>query len=152
MVEKEKLPDRHVVGIIVFEGEKFLLLHRVLNWKGWEYPKGGIEEKEAPLDAVKRELYEETGIKKFELVGEVDSFEFFDKLHKRKVFVKSFLVRVPSTVEVTLNNEHVLGGEVVIEHDSFKWCFPKDALKMLTHENTKDSLKRAIKMLGISMD
>lgn len=152
MVLKEKMPDRHVVGIIVFEGEKFLILHRVLNWKGWEYPKGGIEEGESAKDAAARELYEETGIKKFEMIGEVDSFEFFDKAHQRKVFVKSFLVRVPSTVEVTLNNEQVLSGKTVIEHDSFKWVMPKEAAKMLTHQNTKDSLKKAIKMLGISME
>ena len=42
---------------------EYLLLKRKLHWKGWEFPKGGAEEKENNLDAVKRELKEETGLK-----------------------------------------------------------------------------------------
>lgn len=142
---------RHIVGIIVFDGERFLLLHRCLHWRGWEYPKGGIEDNEKIEDAVKRELFEETGIKKYELVDKVNEIEFFDNIRKMKGCMKNYLVRVSSNSVVKLNNEHLTDGKIVLEHDDFKWCFPEEALKKITHNDTKKSLKQAIKMLGLSL-
>ncbi len=146
---KTEMPIRNIVGLIVFDGEKFLLLHRKLNWKGWEYPKGGIEENESQEEAVKRELWEETGLERYELIGKVCEFEFFDKVRNRKGHTFNYLLRVPSTAMVKLNNAHVLDGEVVLEHDDFKWCLPKEAIKLLTHKDMKVSLKKAFTFLGI---
>jgi len=149
---KKVLPPRtkrNVVGIIPFDGEKFLLLHRVLNWKGWEYPKGGIDEGENAEKTLGRELYEETGLKEFELVGKVDEYNFLDKVHNREVFMQSFLVRVSSNNKVNFDNQPVEGGKKLVEHDDFKWCFPFEAVKLLTHANSRRSMKRAIKMLGL---
>ena len=55
----------------------YLLLKRKLHWVGWEFPKGGVEEKENPFEAVKRETKEETGlkplkIKKFNVHGKYE--------------------------------------------------------------------------------
>ncbi len=143
------LPVRNIVGLIVFDGEKFLILHRKLNWKGWEYPKGGIEEGESHEDAVKRELWEETGLEKYELIGKISEFEFIDKARNRKGHTYNYLLRVPSTAVVKINNEHVLDKEIVLEHDDFKWCLPKEAIKLLTHKDMKISLKKALNHLGI---
>lgn len=142
---------RHIVGIIVFDGERFLLLHRCLHWRGWEYPKGAIEDKEKVEDAIKRELFEETGLKKYELLGKVNVVDFFDNIRKMKGQMQNYLVRVSSNSVVKLNNEHPLDGKKVIEHDDFRWCFPEEALKKLTHNDTKKSLRDSIKMLGLSL-
>lgn len=142
---------RNIIGIIVFDGERFLLLHRCLHWRGWEYVKGGIEDKESHEDALKRELFEETGIKKFELISKINTVEFFDKVRKVKGKMENYLVRVSSNSVVKLNNEHVLDGKKVIEHDDFKWCFPEEAVKKLTHSDTKKSLRDAIKVLGLTL-
>ena len=139
---KSNLQKREIVGLIVFDGEKFLLLHRKLNWKGWEYPKGGIEEGESHEEAIKRELWEETGLEKYELIGKISEFEFVDRARNKKGHTHNYLLRVPSTAVVKLNNEHVLDKEVVIEHDDFKWCLPKEAIKLLTHKDMKISLKK----------
>ncbi len=142
---------RHIIGIIVFDGERFLLLRRCLNWHGWEYAKGGIEENEGFEEAIKRELFEETGLKKYEVIGKVNEVEFFDNVRKGKGHMFNYLVRVSSNSVVKLNNEHVLDSKEVREHDDFKWCFPQEALKKLTHADTKKSLREAIKMLGLSL-
>ena len=36
------------------EGIKYLILKRKLHWKGWEFPKGGLEKGESFEKAVKR--------------------------------------------------------------------------------------------------
>ncbi len=145
-----KKGKRNIVGIVVFDGEKFLLLQRKLNWVGWEFPKGAIEGNELFEESIKRELFEETGIKKYSLLGQIDSFEYFDDKRNVNSLITNFLVRVSSNSKVTLNNEHVLDKKVVLEHDDFKWFFPKDALKKISHSNQKETLKKAIAYLGLS--
>jgi 8-oxo-dGTP pyrophosphatase MutT (NUDIX family) len=141
---------RHIVGLVVFDGERFLLLHRKLNWSGWEFPKGAIEEKESDQEAIIRELLEETGIKKFKVVDQIDEFDYYDEKRKVDSLIKNFLLHVSSNSKVIINNEHVLDGKVVEEHNDFKWFHPKEAVKTLTHENQKETVRKAINLLGLS--
>jgi len=46
-----------------------LLLHKKLN--KWLIPGGHIEQNENPVEAIKREVFEETGIQNFELISKV---------------------------------------------------------------------------------
>jgi len=151
MVEVKKRRD--IVGIIVFDGERFLLLHRVLNWKGWEYPKGGIEEGEEKEKTVGRELFEETGLAKFEVISKVGQFDFFDKKRGSITTMTNFLVRVSSNSKVALEDNQAVDekGKKIIEHDDYKWCQPEEALKLLTHEDTKAAMRKAISMLGLQI-
>jgi len=59
---------RKSVFIVTYYLEKnnspmYLIQKRKKHWKGYEFPKGGIESFETKLKAVKRELNEETGLK-----------------------------------------------------------------------------------------
>ena len=149
----EEENTRELIGVVIFDGEKFLLLRRVLNWTGWEYVKGGIDEGESPEEAIKRELFEETGISKYDLIGALDNFIFFDSVRKANSHLTNFLVRVPNTAKITFNNQETNSdGELAIEHDKFKWFFPKEAIEALTHDNQKETLKKAIKLLGIEVE
>jgi bis(5'-nucleosidyl)-tetraphosphatase len=141
--------ERYIIGLIVFDGERFLLLHRKLNWCGWEFPKGAIEGNETHEEAVKRELCEETGIRKFSIVTKLNEFDFYDKVRSKTSHITDYLLQVSSNSKVTINNEHALDGKIVEEHDDFKWFFPKDAVKTLTHKNQKETLKLAIEHLGL---
>jgi len=150
--KSSSLTERNVVGIITFDGEKFLLLHRILNWSGWEFAKGGIEDGEKIESAIGRELLEETGIPKFELIDKVDEYYFLNKITGKNVHVQNFVVRVSSNNRINFDNQPVVDGKVILEHDDFKWCFPSEAIKMITHDNSKRSMKKAIKLLGLSLE
>ncbi len=149
--EKDYLSNRReIVGLVVFDGEKFLLLHRVLHWSGWEFAKGGVKVGEKIEDAIKRELFEETGIINVEVVGKIDELKYFDKNRNIPSFVRNYLVKVSSNNKISFENQALVDGERVVEHDDFKWCFPLEAVKLLKHHNMKRTMKRAIVMLGLS--
>ena len=65
----------YVLAILENEEGKFLVTQRALDKKwaagGWEMPGGGAKSEESSLDAIKREVKEETGldIKDLKLVG-----------------------------------------------------------------------------------
>ncbi len=64
---------RKGVNGIIYSKEKdgifFLVLHRVLNWKGWEFPKGGIEKTDSVDEiALRREIKEETGLTNIRII------------------------------------------------------------------------------------
>lgn len=69
---REKYPYRQAtLGIVIDEDEQFLLVQK-LNYREneWSFAGGGIEENETPKQAVLRELEEELGSKKFEVIAE----------------------------------------------------------------------------------
>tara|TARA_B100000963_G_scaffold82211_1_gene70017 strand:- start:568 stop:1044 length:477 start_codon:yes stop_codon:yes gene_type:complete len=75
MEEKFKnLPLRKGVGIVVLNREnRVFVAKRIDNSKNfWQMPQGGVDTGEDFLEAAYRELYEETSIKKVELIKEID--------------------------------------------------------------------------------
>src|SRR3990172_916918 len=116
---------------------EYILLKRKLHWKGWEFPKGKIESKETKLDAAKRELKEETGlklirIKKFNFSGEY----LYEKPMKDR----------PGLVGQTFSlfAAEVKKGKVKLdkkEHAGHRWFSFSDAEKKLNWPNQKISLR-----------
>ena len=89
-------PYRRNVGIALFNPEGLVLIGRrfkndgpefVLPGFEWQMPQGGIDDGETPLDAMKRELWEEVGVGSATVVAETDwlsyDFEPFDDPHHR---------------------------------------------------------------------
>ncbi|KRF20244.1 NUDIX domain-containing protein [Paenibacillus sp. Soil787] len=83
---------RKAVGAIVFQGNEFLIVHKLLNThkdsRVWDFPKGGVEDEDlSPKDAIMRELFEETGTDKYvikqELPGKINFY--FDNEIKKKI-------------------------------------------------------------------
>ena len=52
------------VGIILANADKKLLLGGRAGTKGWQFPQGGVNEGEEPIDAMYRELHEEVGLER----------------------------------------------------------------------------------------
>ena len=81
MSEKFKhLPLRNGVGLVVLNNEnKIFVAKRIDNPKNfWQMPQGGVNQNENLLQAAKRELEEETGIKSVELVKELKEWLQYD--------------------------------------------------------------------------
>ena len=80
MHNNKQLPLRIGVGIILLNCEnKVFVGKRIDNPKNfWQMPQGGIDENESFLDAAKRELQEETGIKTIKIIKELDKWFTYD--------------------------------------------------------------------------
>ena len=80
MNNNKQLPLRTGVGIILLNHEnKIFVGKRIDNPKNfWQMPQGGVNQNENFLQAAKRELEEETGIKSVELVKELNEWLGYD--------------------------------------------------------------------------
>ncbi|WP_274423263.1 RNA pyrophosphohydrolase [Chelativorans sp. YIM 93263] len=83
----QDLPYRPCVGVMVLNGEgRVWAGRRIMVPNGemegatmlWQMPQGGIDEGEEPLEAARRELYEETGIHSASLLAEAPDWITYD--------------------------------------------------------------------------
>ncbi|MCH8303576.1 MAG: NUDIX domain-containing protein [Candidatus Marinimicrobia bacterium] len=133
--------DERSAGFILCKknGErKYLLL--LLGSDYWNFPKGKLESGESYLEAALRELEEETGITKIEIV---DGFTF-----RYDYSFNAGSLRIKKLVKMFL--AYYLGGDVVIsdEHKRFKWSTFDEAIAILKFENIKRQLREAESFLA----
>ena len=95
---------------------EFFVAHRSDIKNAWQFPQGGIDEGETPRDALRRELLEEIGCDKVEVLGEFPewiSYEFPKKTNSKKLYnydgqtQKYFLVRLKEGAEINLDAYHI---------------------------------------------
>lgn len=130
---------QNAAGIIVYyleENEpKFLLLYRDKGY--WNFPKGKIEKDEKSFKAALRELKEETGLTKNDLI-----FDNYFRVYNRytfsvgkEVIIKIVVFYLARTTKKTIRISH--------EHNGYAWFSYKDALKIIKHKSLKPILKKA---------
>jgi len=134
-----------VMGVIFTRtknGIRFLILHRVLNWHGWEFFKGHLDEGETPEQAVKREMIEETGIPEDQIIS-LSQMKVKNewKTEGELCTCDTFLIEVPPQSGVSLATD-------IVEHDAYKWSTKEEAEQLLTHENSKAVLNAAVKKIS----
>ncbi|MDO8625826.1 MAG: NUDIX domain-containing protein [Candidatus Diapherotrites archaeon] len=117
----------------------FLVMHRKLNWSGWELLKGGIEPNESEETALKREIFEESGLQKVEIVKHLDTnMVYWDSAHRIENELSVYLVRADPSETVSFAHN------VVQEHDDFAWLSETDAIKKLKFSDTKRLIRLAV--------
>jgi putative (di)nucleoside polyphosphate hydrolase len=74
------LPYRPCVGIMLFNQDGKVFVGRRIDQsvEGWQMPQGGIDKGETPVQAARRELQEEVGTAKAEILAEMDDWVTYD--------------------------------------------------------------------------
>lgn len=120
-------PRRLSAGVVVLrdtpEGYRFLLLRA---YQHWDFPKGMVERGEAPLDAARREVREETTIEDLDFRwGE--TFYETPPYNRGKVARYYMAATDQVTVELPVNPQT---GQT--EHSEYRWVTPEEAWEMVT--------------------
>ena len=158
MKNKKELPLRIGVGIILLNHENNIFVgRRIDNPKNsWQMPQGGVDQNENFLQAAKRELEEETGIKSIKLIKELNGWFKYDlpkyllgKLwngkyrgQKQKWFVMKFLGK-PDEINVKTKNPEFL---------NWKWIEPSQLSNIAVHFKVDiyNQLKEELKILNLN--
>ena len=75
-MSKQSLPMRNGVGVIILDNKNRIFVGKRKDnpVDKWQMPQGGVDKGESYLEAMKRELMEETSIKSIEVLKEIDGF------------------------------------------------------------------------------
>ena len=130
-MNRNKLPMRIGVGVIVLNNKNQVFVGKRKDNPGdkWQMPQGGVDKGESYINAMKRELFEETSIRNIKILKEVDriyEYELPDNLvgiiwkgkfrgQKQKWFITKFL---GEDSEINLNTKHP-------EFIDWKWIEPR---------------------------
>ena len=128
MSNNKELPLRIGVGIILLNHENNVFVGKRIDHpqNSWQMPQGGVDQNENFLQAAKRELEEETGIKSVKFIKELDGWFKYDlpkyllgKLwkgkyrgQKQKWFVMKFLGK-PDEINVKTKNPEFLEWKLI---------------------------------------
>lgn len=140
--KKEKREPDEVsksVGAIVLNKQNHTLLVFQEKNKYWEFPKGKIEEGEREIDTLKREIYEETGIARFQMFKNFRKTVYYDFQHEGRLIrreVVYFLIRTSDKVQIS------------DEHAEYLWLPIKRAQQRLKHVNQVRLLNQVTKRLN----
>jgi 8-oxo-dGTP pyrophosphatase MutT (NUDIX family) len=118
---------------------EYVILKRKKHWKGWEFPKGKIENFEFKRRTARREVEEETGLKvlKIKKFGTKGLYKYKKNLKDRPNIIGQTYTLF--AVEVRKINEKIIVDKK--EHDFGKWVSFDKAYKLLKWSNQNKCLK-----------
>ena len=129
---------------VVFKEDKVLLIKS--DRRGWEFPGGLVENGEAVLDALKREIHEESGI--------IVEPEYITGIYQNVAFKQGYGplegMTLPTTVNLVFRCRYVEGIETVSEESrEVDWFTPEDAVNMITQSYLKKEFEDALGGRGL---
>ena len=158
MSNSKGLPLRIGVGIILLNHANNVFVGKRIDNpnKFWQMPQGGINKNENFLDAAKRELEEETGIKTVEIIKELNEWliyylpkKLIDKIwkgkyigQKQKWFIMKFLGKNEEINIKTKNPEFL----------NWKWIVPSDLPKVVVYFKLNIYKKLANELTSLNLN
>ena len=116
------------VGLIIVNNYGKVLICKRKNSNQWQFPQGGIDKGESPIEAAKREIFEEVGIKSSQIrvLGKIKDWVKYEipkqlakKNFKKKGIVgqkqKWFIFKIKSKASISFINDPDN------EFDDFAW-------------------------------
>lgn len=125
-------------GIVLNDAGQIL----VVSQKGlsWSLPKGHLDPGEKPLEAARREIYEESGISELHLVKDLGFYERHkialnggdDPSEKKRIYMYIFKTSQTDLRPLDPDNPEA------------RWLAPNEAASLLTHLKDREFLLKAI--------
>lgn len=129
-------------GVVINKHGKILVVAQKHN--SWSLPKGGIEEGETALEAAKREIYEESGVKDLEFIKELISYDRY-KIGINGLNDKSEL----KNITLFLFKTDFIGELKPLDKDNpeARWVQREEVSKMLTNKIDGEVFQELLKDL-----
>ncbi len=134
----KSLRVRHEIQAVIFDevgNDKKVLLLKKLDFSAkrfrWRLLKGGVKEGETEAEALRREVFEETGLKNVKILSKVHRYEFV--FRNTKHLVSSYLTKANSRELVKLQKSEVA---------DYIWITKEEALNLLYWNNEKEAIKQ----------
>lgn len=130
-------------GVVLNRDGKVLVVSQ--HGTSWSLPKGHIEGNEKPIDAAKREIFEESGITDLEYVKDLGDYERNkiapdglgeDESERKKIYVFLF-----KTKEDFLK-------PVDVENPEARWVSKEEVPELLTHQKDKDFFSGVLEQIS----
>ena len=118
------------------DGERALFLLIRDSYANWGFPKGHLEEGEAPEAAAVREVEEETGLTSVESRGAIETIDWYFRFRGRLIHKVCHFYLMQS--ETDLTRPQVTEGITECQ-----WVPYEEAERMISYANAREVLKRA---------
>lgn len=123
-------------GIVLNPKGKVLLVEQRGN--SWSLPKGHIEPNESAFESARREILEESGVRKLDLIKELGTYKRYkiglhggeDKTELKEIYM--FLFQT-SEEKLKPSDKHTTNA---------KWVAPEEVARILTHKKDKAFFKK----------
>ena len=116
----------------------FLLIRD--SYRNWGFPKGHLEDGEAPEAAALREVAEETGLAGVELRGAIETIDWYFRFRGRLIHKVCHFFLMETTNEATCPQQ----AEGIT---ACCWAPFDDAMRMISYANARQVLQKANEMV-----
>ncbi|MGB2599904.1 MAG: NUDIX domain-containing protein [Candidatus Omnitrophota bacterium] len=105
----------------------------------WTWAKGHIEKGESVDQTAVREVSEETGLKKLEIVQRLGTQEYYFKLKGELIFKTVYVLLMKASAREKLRIQ-------TSEIEAGRWFWPEDAIKKMEYKGQSALVRKAVKI------